>query len=116
VECIVPGKPEDKYPWFYIDPETCIDCSACIPECPYDAIFPLKELPSAYRARGGEILSQPVGTPGFTEAIDVKDYDGRPVHIPATRKLKAGEIVDFTPDVKVNENYYKLGPGYETAL
>ena len=22
----------------YIDPETCIDCGACIPECPVDAI------------------------------------------------------------------------------
>ena len=23
----------------YIDPDTCIDCGACIPECPPDAIF-----------------------------------------------------------------------------
>jgi ferredoxin len=23
----------------YIDPEVCIDCSACIPECPVQAIF-----------------------------------------------------------------------------
>ena len=23
----------------YIDPDVCIDCSACIPECPVEAIF-----------------------------------------------------------------------------
>lgn len=23
----------------YINPETCIDCGACLPECPVDAIF-----------------------------------------------------------------------------
>jgi ferredoxin len=23
----------------YIDPETCIDCEACVPECPVEAIF-----------------------------------------------------------------------------
>lgn len=34
VECIVPGKPVEQWPWFYIDPDTCIDCGACIPECP----------------------------------------------------------------------------------
>ena len=39
VECIVPGMPQDKWPLYYIDPDTCIDCGACIPECPYEAIF-----------------------------------------------------------------------------
>ena len=70
VECIVPGKPTDKWPWFYIDPDTCIDCGACVPECPYTAIFPEDEVPSAYKAKGGERVSQPVGTPGFTEVFD----------------------------------------------
>jgi NAD-dependent dihydropyrimidine dehydrogenase PreA subunit len=23
----------------YIDPDTCIDCGACVPECPVDAIY-----------------------------------------------------------------------------
>ena len=27
----------------YIDPETCIDCGACVPECPVDAIFDTEE-------------------------------------------------------------------------
>lgn len=29
----------------YIDPEECIDCGACIPVCPVDAIFTDDEIP-----------------------------------------------------------------------
>jgi len=28
-----------------IDPEECIDCDVCVPECPVDAIYPEDELP-----------------------------------------------------------------------
>ena len=38
VECIIPGKPEDKWPNYYIDADTCIDCGACEAECPEGAI------------------------------------------------------------------------------
>lgn len=31
--------------YLVIDPEECIDCSACVPECPVRAIFPDDELP-----------------------------------------------------------------------
>ena len=48
VECIVGGKPENEWPWFYIDPDTCIDCGACVPECPVEAILPLEDLPEEY--------------------------------------------------------------------
>jgi ferredoxin--NADP+ reductase len=48
VECIVAGEPEDKWPWFYIDPDTCIDCGACVPECPVDAIRPEEDLAPEY--------------------------------------------------------------------
>ena len=115
VECIVPGKPEDKYPWFYIDPDTCIDCGACVPECPWEAIFPLDEVPAAYKAKGGERISQPVGTAGFAEVYDGKDHDSQPVHLEGTRTLKAGELVDLTLDIEPNAEYYKSGPGYSTA-
>ena len=49
VECIVPGKPEDKYPWYYIDAETCIDCGACESECPVSAIFPADDVPANWK-------------------------------------------------------------------
>ena len=29
----------------YIDPEDCIDCEACIPECPVDAIYLDRDVP-----------------------------------------------------------------------
>jgi ferredoxin len=28
----------------YINPDTCIDCGACEPECPVDAIYPTEEV------------------------------------------------------------------------
>jgi ferredoxin len=115
VECIVPGKPEDKWPWFYIDADTCIDCGACVPECPYAAIFPQDEIPSAYKAKGGESISMPVGTPGFTTVFEGHNHDGASVHIASTRVLKAGEVVDLTPATDINEAFYKKGPGYNAA-
>jgi NAD-dependent dihydropyrimidine dehydrogenase PreA subunit len=48
VECMVPGQPVAEWPWIYIDPDTCIDCGACVPECPFAAIFPEDEVPAAY--------------------------------------------------------------------
>ena len=30
----------------YIDPEVCIDCGACIPECPVQAIYEDTDLPA----------------------------------------------------------------------
>jgi ferredoxin len=32
----------------YIDPEECIDCDACVPECPVAAIFRDSEVPAAW--------------------------------------------------------------------
>jgi ferredoxin len=112
VECIVPGKPEDKWSSFYIDADTCIDCGACVSECPFNAIFPEDEVPAAYKAKGGEYLSMPKGTAGFTEVFDGKDHEGKPVHLVATRVLAAGEVVDLTPAIKTNADFFKSGPGY----
>ncbi len=33
----------------YIDPENCIDCGACIPECPVDAIFYEDDVPDEWK-------------------------------------------------------------------
>jgi NAD-dependent dihydropyrimidine dehydrogenase PreA subunit len=115
VECIVAGKPEDKWPLYYIDPDTCIDCGACVPECPWSAIFPEDEAPSAYKAKGGEKLSQPKGTAGFSEIYDGKNHNGDAVHLEGTKTLAAGESADLTPDIAVNAKFFKEGPGYKAA-
>ena len=45
----------------YIDPDECIDCALCEPECPVDAIFSEDEVPSnqiafiEINARGAEL-------------------------------------------------------------
>ncbi|MEM6687847.1 MAG: ferredoxin family protein [Planctomycetota bacterium] len=33
----------------YIDPEDCIDCEACVPECPVEAIFFEDDLPDEWK-------------------------------------------------------------------
>lgn len=33
-----------------IDPEVCIDCGACVPECPVQAIFPVEDLPEKWQS------------------------------------------------------------------
>jgi ferredoxin len=115
VECIVPGKPQEEWPWFYIDPNTCIDCGACIPECPFHAIFPEDEVPQAYLAMGGEVQVMPLGTPGFEDDFDGHDYLGNPVRIKSTRTLEPDEEVDLTKDIQSNYDYFSEGLGY-TAL
>lgn len=32
-----------------IDPDTCIDCQLCVPECPINAIYEEEELPEVYK-------------------------------------------------------------------
>ena len=45
VDCIVPGLPIDEWPYYYIDPSECIDCGACVPACPYNAIWREEDVP-----------------------------------------------------------------------
>ena len=33
----------------YIDPDECIDCGACVPECPVEAIYDESQLPDEMR-------------------------------------------------------------------
>lgn len=38
VDCMHPGEYQDQA-FLVIDPEECIDCGVCLPECPIDAIL-----------------------------------------------------------------------------
>jgi ferredoxin len=111
VECIVPGKPQEEWPWYYIDPDTCIDCGACIPECPYEAIFPEDEVPAPYTAKGGEYVSL-VGLTGHWEGVN---HHGVAVVLDTVRELQPGESVDLTDDIQPNYEFFKSGPGYSAA-
>ncbi len=109
VECIIPGIPQEKWPWFYIDPDTCIDCGACVPECPYEAIFVEDEVPSAYEAQGGEYIS----IVGLTGHFEGTNHEGEPVVLDSVRQLEAGETIDLTDDIQPNYDYFTDGPGYD---
>jgi NAD-dependent dihydropyrimidine dehydrogenase PreA subunit len=48
VDCIHPKKDNDQYSTIdhlCIDPAACIDCGACVPVCPVNAIYALDEVP-----------------------------------------------------------------------
>jgi ferredoxin len=52
VDCIHPTKDEAAYATveqLYINPDDCIDCGACVPECPVDAIFSGDEVPDQWK-------------------------------------------------------------------
>lgn len=66
-----------------IDPEECIDCNLCVPECPVDAIYPDDEVPEdqkdfiALNAKLAKewpaITTQKVAPPDADEWTAVKD-------------------------------------------
>lgn len=48
VDCFYEGKNS-----LAINPDECIDCGACEPECPVNAIFPDSSVPAEWAAYGG---------------------------------------------------------------
>ena len=65
-----------------IDPDECIDCTLCEPECPAEAIFSEEELPDGqqdFRKLNAELTKQwPVITEKKAAPDDAKEWDGRP--------------------------------------
>ena len=47
VDCIHPVDGEDVEQ-LYIDPSECIECGACEPACPVEAIFTVEDLPEEW--------------------------------------------------------------------
>ena len=51
VDCIYEYTGDDKNTFpnqLYIDPEECIDCGVCEPECPWEAIFEDERVPEVF--------------------------------------------------------------------
>ncbi len=54
-----------------INPDTCIDCDACVPECPVEAIYPEDKVPAqwqSYTQLNAEKAAS--GLPIISEKID----------------------------------------------
>jgi ferredoxin len=65
-----------------IDPEECIDCTLCEPECPVEAIFSEEELPKGqeqFKQLNAELAKQwPVITEKKAAPTDAKEWEGKP--------------------------------------
>jgi ferredoxin len=65
-----------------IDPDECIDCTLCEPECPAEAIFSEEELPAGqegFIALNKELAKAwPVITEKGPAPADGKEWDGKP--------------------------------------
>ncbi len=116
VECMVLGKPEEEWPWLYIDPDTCIDCGACIPECPYEAIFPEEEVPFDYPAPdkhgGGVYVAMRKGDVDGVP-LDGVELEGHTVNVLNAVLIPTGQIIDMTDDIMPNYDFFSEGPGYD---
>jgi ferredoxin len=56
----------------YIDPDTCIDCGACEPVCPVQAIYPLEELP-ADKASWAQVNADKIVAGGLENITETQD-------------------------------------------
>jgi ferredoxin len=73
-----------------IDPEECIDCTLCEPECPANAIFPEDDVPAgqeAFIALNAELAKAwPVLTERKDAPTDAKDWDGKADKLPLLQR------------------------------
>ena len=65
-----------------IDPDECIDCTLCEPECPVNAIYPEDDVPAGqekFIALNAELAKAwPVITTRKDAPPDAKDWEGKP--------------------------------------
>jgi len=70
-----------------IDPDECIDCNACVPECPWQAIFANDEVPGVFVA-DIELNAKIVGQPRFVPKRPADQKNPTPDEIEANKKKR----------------------------
>ena len=69
-----------------IDPDECIDCTLCEPECPINAIYPEDDVPAGQEAFVAINAELAKGWPVITERkdapADAKAWEGKPDKLP----------------------------------
>ena len=76
VDCIHEGEGKMS-----IHPDECLDCGACEPACPVEAIYFEEDVPGhwlPYLRAGAEFFEE-LGSPGGASAVDKLDRDVEPV-------------------------------------
>ncbi len=75
-----------------IDPEECIDCTLCEPECPAQAIYPEDDLPAdqqeILKLNAELSLEWPVNNERKVQPADADEWDGKP----ASRNCWSGRV------------------------
>ncbi|MEY3734445.1 MAG: hypothetical protein RL347_1804, partial [Actinomycetota bacterium] len=72
VDCIYEG---DRM--LYIQPDECVDCGACEPVCPVEAIYYEDDVPeewSDYTAANAEFFAD-LGSPGGASKLGAQEFD-----------------------------------------
>ncbi|MFJ8885239.1 ferredoxin [Streptomyces sp. NPDC102402] len=72
VDCIYEGRRA-----LYIQPDECVDCGACEPVCPVEAIYFQDDVPDAWGEHRGSNTDffEALGSPGGGTALGVLDHD-----------------------------------------
>ncbi len=76
VDCIYEGQR-----MLYIQPDECIDCAACEPACPVEAIYVDEDVPeewSDYTQINADFFAQ-LGSPGGAARVGMTDNDPDPI-------------------------------------
>ncbi|MEY8016792.1 ferredoxin [Mycobacterium servetii] len=76
VDCIYEGQR-----MLYIQPDECIDCGACEPVCPVEAIYVDEDVPeewSDYTQINADFFAQ-LGSPGGAARVGMTDNDPDPI-------------------------------------
>jgi NAD-dependent dihydropyrimidine dehydrogenase PreA subunit len=76
VDCIYEGQR-----MLYIQPDECIDCGACEPVCPVEAIYVAEDVPeewSDYTQINADFFAQ-LGSPGGAARVGMTDNDPDPI-------------------------------------
>ena len=88
VDCIVEYKGSAAGDWanqLYIDPEECINCGVCEPECPWEAIFEDEQVPDVFAS----------DTPLNAKIVDIRDEfevpDKEDQPVPSPEQIKANK-------------------------
>jgi ferredoxin len=88
VDCFYePNEPSAEHPdMLYINPDECIDCDACVPECPWEAIFAEDDVPKIFTddvALNKACLDQ---AEAFKKAVNIDKPEPTPDQIEANKR------------------------------
>ena len=76
-----------------IDPDECIDCTLCEPECPVEAIYSEEEMPAGqeqFKQINADLAkSWPVITEKKPAPADAKEWEGKPDKTEAARSAES---------------------------